>query len=79
MAAIAETATLMLTSGADNPVTLTFLPENHIIVVEASDLVGPYEAALGKIRARYGQGNMPRTVNFVSGPSRTGDIVGRVG
>jgi L-lactate dehydrogenase complex protein LldG len=74
--AVAETGTLVLGSGADNPVTVTFLPENHIVVVEARDIVGPYEDAWRKIRALYGDGKMPRTVNFVSGPSRTGDIGG---
>jgi L-lactate dehydrogenase complex protein LldG len=78
VAAVAETGTLMLASGPDNPVSLTFLPETHIVVVDAADLVGPYEAALSKIRARYGKGEMPRTVNFVSGPSRTGDIGGKL-
>jgi len=77
-AAVAETGTLMIASGADNPVTLNFLPETHIVVVEAKDVVGPYEDAWVKIRARFGDGQMPRTVNMISGPSRTGDIGGRL-
>ena len=78
IAAIAETGTLAITSGADNPVTVNFLPETHIVVVEDKDLVGPYEEAWGKIRARFGKAVMPRTVNFISGPSRTGDIGGKL-
>ncbi len=77
-AGISETGTLMLTSGADNPVTLNFVPETHIIVVEDKDLVGPYEAGLAKVRAKFGKGQMPRTVNLISGPSRTGDIGGKI-
>jgi L-lactate dehydrogenase complex protein LldG len=77
-ACVAETGTLVMASGADNPVTVNFLPENHIVVVEANDVVGPYEDAWQKIRARFGQGTMPRTVNMISGPSRTGDIGGRL-
>jgi L-lactate dehydrogenase complex protein LldG len=77
-ACVAETGTLVLASGADNPVTVNFLPENHIVVVEAKDVVGPYEDAWAKIRARFGKGLMPRTVNMISGPSRTGDIGGRL-
>jgi L-lactate dehydrogenase complex protein LldG len=77
-AAISETGTLLLTSGADNPVTLNFLPETHIVVVEDKDIVGPYEAALAKVRAAFGKGQMPRTVNLISGPSRTGDIGGKL-
>ncbi|MCL4766074.1 MAG: lactate utilization protein C [Hyphomicrobiaceae bacterium] len=77
-AAVAETGTLVLVSGADNPVTLNFLPETHIVVVEEGDLVPAYEDAWEAIRARFGARAMPRTVNFISGPSRTGDIGGRL-
>ena len=77
-AAVAETGTLVLASGADNPVTLSYLPETHIVVVEDKDLVGGYEGAWEKIRARFGKRAMPRTVNFVSGPSRTADIGGQL-
>jgi L-lactate dehydrogenase complex protein LldG len=77
-AAVAETGTLVLASGADNPVTITFLPETSIVVVGEEDLVGGYEGAWEKIRARFGKRAMPRTVNFVSGPSRTADIGGQL-
>src|SRR5690606_20399938 len=77
-AAVAETGTLVLTSGPDNPVTLNFLPETHIVVVEERDLVPAYEDAWDRVRARFGSDAMPRTVNFISGPSRTGDIGGRL-
>lgn len=76
--AVAETGTLVLTSGPDNPVTLNFLPETHIVVVAAKDIVGPYEAAFDRIRSAFGQGTMPRTVNLVSGPSRTADVGGKL-
>lgn len=74
VAAAAETGTLVLVSGADNPTTLSFLPETEIIVVRAEDVEGSYEATWGRIRALYGDRSMPRSVNWVSGPSRTGDI-----
>jgi len=77
-AAVAETGTLVLTSGPDNPVTLDFLPETHIVVVEERDLTGGYEGAWETIRARFGRRAMPRTVNFISGPSRTADIGGEL-
>jgi L-lactate dehydrogenase complex protein LldG len=77
-ACVAETGTLVMASGADNPVTINFLPENHIVVVQSRDVVGPYEDAWQKIRARFGKSSMPRTVNMISGPSRTGDIGGRL-
>ena len=73
-AAVAESGTLVLTSGSDNPTTVNFLPETHIVVVKAEDVAGDYETVWDKIRARYGKGTIPRTVNFVTGPSRSADI-----
>ena len=72
--AAAETGTLFLVSGTDNPTTLSFLPEAHTILIAASDIVGSYEEAWDRVRAIYGQGMLPRTVNLISGPSRTADI-----
>lgn len=72
--AVAESGTLVLTSGPDNPVTLNFLPEHHIVVVKAADVGASLEEAFANIRQTYGKGEMPRTVNFVTGPSRSGDI-----
>lgn len=76
-AAIAETGTLMLISGPDSPTTLNLLPNDHIVVLRASQVVGSYEDAwdqLRRARERDGTLDMPRTVNFITGPSRTGDI-----
>jgi L-lactate dehydrogenase complex protein LldG len=72
--AAAETGTLVLVSGADNPTTLAFLPETHFILIRAGDVVGSYEEAFDRLRAIYGEGNLPRSVNLISGPSRTADI-----
>ena len=72
--AVAETGTLVLLSGPDNPTTINFLPETHIVVLRAHDIVGPYEAAWNALREIYGERSLPRTVNLISGPSRTADI-----
>jgi len=74
MGAVAETGTLVLASGPDNPTTLNFLPEHHIVVIETSKIDGDLETALKRVRRHYGKGNMPRAVNMVTGPSRSGDI-----
>jgi L-lactate dehydrogenase complex protein LldG len=74
LAAIAETGTLMLTSGPERPTTLNFLPETHIVLLTADQVVGGMEEAWAKLRERYGRGVMPRTVNLVTGPSRSADI-----
>ena len=77
VAAAAETGTLVLASGPDNPVTLNFLPETHMVLLDAGTLVGSYEDAFNIVRDRFGIGVMPRTLNFISGPSRTSDIGGK--
>lgn len=76
--AVAESGTLLLVSGPDNPTTLNFLPETHVVVVDAADVVGSLEEAIARLRRRYGAGTMPRTVNLVTGPSRSADIEQRL-
>lgn len=70
-AGIAESGTMMLVSGPETPTTLNFLPDTHIVVLRASEMVGAYEDAWDRLR---NTGRMPRTVNFITGPSRSGDI-----
>ena len=74
LAGIAETGTLMLTSGAETPTTLNFLPETHIVMLRAGQVVGALEQAWAELRRRHGKGAMPRTVNLITGPSRSADI-----
>ena len=73
-AGVSETGTLVIVSGAHNPSTLNFLPDNHIAILRGADIVPVYEDAFALLRARYGKGEMPRTVNLVTGPSRSADI-----
>ncbi|MBN1006559.1 LutC/YkgG family protein [Amphritea pacifica] len=72
-AGIAETGTLMLHSGEQSPTTLNFLPDNHLVVLHRSAIVGVYEEAWKKLREKFGN-TMPRTVNMITGPSRSADI-----
>jgi L-lactate dehydrogenase complex protein LldG len=71
-AAIAETGTLVLASGPDTPATVSLLPETHVAIVPAARIVAHMEDAWGLARTEFGE--LPRAVNFVSGPSRTADI-----
>lgn len=71
---VAETGTLAMISGPENPSTLNFLPDNHIIVVSAKDIASDYESVWNRVRFTFGKGGMPRTVNWITGPSRSGDI-----
>ena len=81
-AAVAETGTLMLVSGAQTPTTLNFLPDTHIAVVRAGQVVASYEDGWDRLRATTAPAalkpGLPRTVNFITGPSRTGDIEQRI-
>ncbi|WJF89513.1 lactate utilization protein C [Paraburkholderia bonniea] len=70
--ATAETGTLVLLSGPQTWASAALLPETHLALVPASRIVAGHEEAFSLIRAE--QGDLPRAVNFVSGPSRTGDI-----
>jgi L-lactate dehydrogenase complex protein LldG len=74
-AGVAETGSLAMLSGEKSPTTLNFLPDNHIVVLKAEDLVGDYEAVYARMRRDSNSENfMPRAMNWVSGPSRTADI-----
>ncbi|QCP50495.1 lactate utilization protein C [Trinickia violacea] len=70
--ATAETGSLVLLSGPETYASAGLLPETHIAIVPASRIVSGHEEAFALIRAERGE--LPRAVNFVSGPSRTGDI-----
>jgi len=71
-AGIAETGTAVLLSSPDNPTTLNFLPEDHIVVLPETRLVRYLEDAWARLRAEFDE--MPRTVNLISGPSKTADV-----
>ena len=73
-AGIAETGTVVMASGPDHPVSLNLLPDTHVVVLREADVVAGYEDVWGRLRERYGKNLMPRTVNTITGPSRTGDI-----
>lgn len=72
VAAVAETGTLVLASGPERPTLLAYLPESSVVVVAADWIEASYEDAWESIRAM--PGGVPRSVNFITGPSRTADI-----
>ncbi|MGO8917066.1 MAG: LutC/YkgG family protein [Stellaceae bacterium] len=81
-AGIAETGTLMLISGPESPTRNNFLPDTHIVVLRREQVAASYEEGWSRLRAlkRAADGSvaLPRTVNFITGPSRTGDIEQRL-
>jgi len=70
--AIAETGTMVILAGADAPSASALLPDTHVAVVPAARIVDGMEDAFALIRQE--RGRLPRAVNMISGPSRTGDI-----
>jgi L-lactate dehydrogenase complex protein LldG len=70
--AIAETGTLVVLSGADTPTATTLLPDTHVAIVSANRIVDTMEDAFALVRKE--RGSIPRAINMISGPSRTGDI-----
>jgi len=74
-AAIAETGTLMLLSGAQDPTTLNFLPDSSVVAISADRIVRSVEEAWSVMRSGLNPHSaIPRSVNFITGPSRSGDI-----
>lgn len=71
-AAVAESGGIVTLSGPGTPSTLNFVPDNHIVIVHASQVLAHFEDAWAQWRASGLP--MPRTVNIISGPSRTADI-----
>ena len=71
-AAVAESGGIVTLSGPDTPSTLNFVPDNHIVIVQATQVVRHFEDVwrLWRETARP----LPRTLNVISGPSRTADI-----
>jgi L-lactate utilization protein LutC len=68
-AAIAETGSLLITSGRGRPLTASLLPEIHIAIIRSSQIVGSLEAV-------FRQNSVPdaSAAVLISGPSRTADI-----
>jgi L-lactate utilization protein LutC len=74
-AAIAETGSVILCSGESAPSSLTFAGEVHVIVLKRDAIRRYLEDAFELVKALP---VWPRTVNVVSGPSRTADVAGIV-
>jgi L-lactate dehydrogenase complex protein LldG len=67
---IAETGTLAYPATTENPASWHFRPGFEIAVLKASDIVPQMETVIARVKAK----SLPHTLNFVTGPSRTGDI-----
>ncbi|MDX9766324.1 MAG: LUD domain-containing protein [Ectothiorhodospiraceae bacterium] len=69
---IAETGSLLLTSGPQTPTGMNFLPDTLICLLDAARIVPHLEDAWAWLRDAHA--TPPRAVNLVTGPSRTADV-----
>ena len=68
-AAIADTGTLLITSGSGQPLTASLLPEIHIAVVRSSQILSTLEQAFQQVPIPHASAAV-----LITGPSRTADI-----
>jgi L-lactate dehydrogenase complex protein LldG len=71
-AGVAETGSLVMPSRPETPTGYNFLPDNFLCVIESARIVDHLEDVWTRIREELG--GMPRSLNFVTGPSRTADV-----
>ena len=74
LAGIAETGSVVLASGVGSPAGLNFLPDLHVVVLRASDILAHPEDVWRRMETNPTA--WPRAVNVISGPSRTADVGG---
>ncbi len=69
LSAVAETGTLVIPSGKDQPLSASLLPETHVTIIRSSQIVGSLEEALQKREVQNASASV-----LITGPSRTADI-----
>lgn len=75
-AGIAETGTVVSLSH-DCPSGLLFLVERLVVVLNRRDIVAYQEDVWHRLR-KHCSGTIPRTVNLITGPSRTADVAQQI-
>lgn len=69
---IAESGSMIVHSGADTPILLSFLPLHHIVVLTEADILPHLEDYAARMKDRP----HPRNAILITGPSGTTDIEG---
>ncbi len=69
LAGIAETGTLVMPGGPGKPLTASLLPETHLAILPARDILDRLAQALALPQVRRSSASV-----LISGPSRTADI-----
>lgn len=71
--AVAETGSLVVCSSNTHAITMNFLSETNIVILDVRNLVGVYEEIWDRLRTASGM-LLPRDLTLISSPSCTGDI-----
>jgi len=72
-ALIAQTGTVLLSARRAGGRALSVLPPHHVVVARSEQLVPDLPAAFETLARVYGA-ELPSSLSFITGPSRTGDI-----
>ncbi|GAB5451712.1 MAG: lactate utilization protein C [Halioglobus sp.] len=75
---VAELGAVVTFTGKANAAANNLLPEQHVVLVDAADVVTASEQAWEKIAALAEAEGRPRGINFIAGPSSTADIEGQL-
>jgi L-lactate dehydrogenase complex protein LldG len=78
MLGIAETGAIVTFTGKSSPASNNLLSEHHIVLVDQAKLVANMEQAWLGINREIERVGRPRGINFIAGPSSTGDIEGKL-
>ena len=73
IAGLAESGAVVTVSSPDCPNELQFLAATHIVVVPAGRIFADYESFWDIVGQEFATG-MPRSMNWIVGPSRTADL-----
>ncbi|WP_164887378.1 lactate utilization protein [Hahella sp. KA22] len=71
MAGVAETGTLMVKTGPDEPRALSLVPSTHSLIIHAKDLYADLPEAFHQTQV---ESALPTNLLLISGPSKTADI-----
>lgn len=69
---VADTGTVVIMESEDNPTQNNFLAEHHIVLIKKST-IHPYSEDVWQ-HIQTNSNALPRTINFISGPSSSADV-----
>ncbi len=72
-ALIAQTGSVLVTSGSAGGRALSILPPHHVVLARREQLIRDLSEAFALLKKNY-SANYPSFISFITGPSRTGDI-----